>query len=66
MPSVVIYGKSNVVTEAKKRIKLLFRNNSSVYFSFSGGKESLVIALLIEDLASSGEIEADKLRVSFV
>lgn len=66
MPSVTVYGERNVVEESKIRLEKLFRKNKLVYFSFSGGKESLCIARLLEDLIQSGRIDGTRLSVTFI
>lgn len=60
--------KSNmdVVTAAKIRIKNAFSNGVKVYFSFSGGKDSLVLADIILKLIKAGEIDPKLLTVIFI
>ncbi len=56
----------NVVQAAEKRIINVFRNNLPVYMSFSGGKDSLVLARLTANLIQRGEINPQQLTVQFV
>lgn len=56
----------DVVTAAKTRIKNVFRNGLPVYFSFSGGKDSLCMAQLIMNLANEGAIDLAQMTVQFV
>lgn len=60
--------KSNmdVVTATKIRIKNAFSNGVKVYFSFSGGKDSLVLADIILKLIKAGEIDPKLLTVIFI
>lgn len=60
--------KSNmdVVTAARIRIKNAFSNGVKVYFSFSGGKDSLVLADIILKLIKAGEIDPKLLTVIFI
>lgn len=54
------------MTAAKSRIKNAFKNGVTVYMSFSGGKDSLVLANLTYALIMSGEIDPSLLVVQFV
>lgn len=56
----------DVVTAAKIRIRNAFHNGIPVYMSFSGGKDSLVLAQLTFSLIQSGEIDPSLLTVQFV
>lgn len=56
----------NVVEAAKIRIKNIFANGVKVYMSFSGGKDSIVLADLVYKLIQSGEINASLLEVEFI
>jgi len=56
----------NVVEAAKIRLKNIFSNKVPVYFSFSGGKDSLVLAHLIYSLIQKGEIDPKLLTVHFI
>lgn len=56
----------DVVTAAKHRIRNAFRNGVTVYLSFSGGKDSLVLAQLTYSLIASGDIDPSLLVVQFV
>ena len=63
---VKVYGKHDVVFAAKKRLVTLYKNNSYIYVSFSGGKDSLAIMHLILELHESNKIDITKTRVIFV
>lgn len=56
----------DVVQAAKIRIRNVFRNGLPVYMSFSGGKDSLVMAQLVVELAQAGEIDPAQLTVQFI
>lgn len=56
----------DVVTATKIRIKNAFSNGVKVYFSFSGGKDSLVLADIILKLIKAGEIDPKLLTVIFI
>ena len=56
----------NVVKAAEIRIKNVFGNGLPVFFSFSGGKDSLCVAQLIVNLANRGEIDMKQLTVQFI
>lgn len=56
----------DVVTAAKIRIKNIFSNGVPVSMSFSGGKDSLCLAALVEELVQSGEIDPHLLTVQFI
>lgn len=56
----------DVVTAAKKRLKNVFSNGVPVTMSFSGGKDSLCLAGLVEELARAGEIDITLLTVVFI
>ena len=56
----------NVVKAAEIRIKNVFRNGLPVFFSFSGGKDSLCVAQLLMKLANRGEIDMKQLTVQFI
>lgn len=59
-------SKTDVVTAAKKRIMNVFSNGVPVSMSFSGGKDSLCLAGLVEELVQSGEIDPSLLTVQFI
>ena len=56
----------DVVTAARQRIKNVFSNGVPVYLSFSGGKDSIVLADLVYKLIQAGEIDASLLTVLFI
>ena len=56
----------DVGTAAQQRIKNVFSNGVPVYLSFSGGKDSIVLADLTYKLIQAGEIDPSLLTVLFV
>lgn len=56
----------DVVEAAEIRLTNVFKNGLPVYFSFSGGKDSLVMAQLILELIQKGKINPTQLVVQFV
>lgn len=56
----------DVVTAGRQRIINVFRNGLPVYMSFSGGKDSLVLAYLTLSLIQEGQIDPGQLTVQFV
>lgn len=56
----------DVVKAAEIRIKNVFGNGLPVFFSFSGGKDSLCVAQLMVNLANRGEINMKQLTVQFI
>jgi predicted phosphoadenosine phosphosulfate sulfurtransferase len=56
----------DVVTAARTRIKNVFSNGVKVYMSFSGGKDSLVLADITLKLIKAGEIDPKLLTVLFI
>lgn len=56
----------DVVKAAKSRIRNAFKNGVTVYMSFSGGKDSIVLAHLTYSLICAGEIDPSLLVVQFV
>ena len=52
-----IKSNMDVVTAARRRIKNVFSNGVPVYMSFSGGKDSLVMADITLKLIKAGEID---------
>lgn len=56
----------DVVQASKIRIKNVFSNGLPVFFGFSAGKDSLVVANLLYELIQSGEIDPSQLTVVFV
>jgi len=61
-----IASNIDVVTMARQRIKNVFSNGLPVYLSFSGGKDSIVLADLAYKLIQSGEIDPSLLTVLFI
>ena len=61
-----VQSDMDVVTAAKQRIKNVFSNGVPVYMSFSGGKDSLVLAHLTYQLIQTGEIDPSLLTVTFI
>lgn len=55
-----------VVQAAEQRIINVFRNGLPVYMSFSGGKDSLVLANMVLSLIQRGKIDPSQLTVQFV
>lgn len=56
----------DVVAATKNRIKNVFSNGVPVYMSFSGGKDSLVMADITLKLIKAGEIDPKLLTVLFI
>lgn len=56
----------DVVQATRLRIKNVFSNNVTVYLSFSGGKDSLVVADIIYKMIKAGEIDPKLLVVLFI
>lgn len=56
----------NVLDAAKQRIKNVFSNGVKVYMSFSGGKDSIVLASITYNLIKEGEIDPSLLTVQFI
>lgn len=61
-----VESQLDVVTAARTRIKNVFNNGMPVFFSFSGGKDSLCMAQLIMTLANEGAINLEQLTVQFI
>lgn len=61
-----IKSNMDVVTAARRRIKNVFSNGVPVYMSFSGGKDSLVMADITLKLIKAGEIDPKLLTVLFI
>lgn len=61
-------GKASfdVVEAAQLRLVNAFKNRLPVYFAFSGGKDSLVIADMLLKLLNAGEIDPKLLYVYFI
>lgn len=56
----------DVVTAARQRIIETFSRKRVVWLSFSGGKDSLVLASIVYDLILEGKIDKRLLRVYFI
>ena len=56
----------NVLEAARQRIKNVFSNGCKVYMSFSGGKDSIVLADITYNLIKEGEIDPSLLTVQFI
>lgn len=56
----------NVLEAARQRIKNVFSNGVKVYMSFSGGKDSIVLADITYNLIKEGEIDPSLLTVQFI
>lgn len=56
----------NVVKAARIRIKNVFDSGLQVYMSFSGGKDSLVLAHLTYSMIQEGLISPEQLTVQFI
>jgi predicted phosphoadenosine phosphosulfate sulfurtransferase len=56
----------DVLQAARQRICNIFANGLPVYLSFSGGKDSLVLADITAQLIEQGQIDAKQLRVEFI
>lgn len=56
----------DVLTAAKKRIRNIFSNGVPVSVAFSGGKDSLCLAGIIEELVLDGSIDPSLLTVQFI
>lgn len=56
----------NVIQAAQQRIIDAFSQNCPVWLSFSGGKDSLVLASILYDLAERGKIDVSRLTVIFI
>lgn len=56
----------NVLEAARQRIKNVFSNGIKVYMSFSGGKDSIVLADITYNLIKEGEIDPSLLTVQFI
>jgi len=59
-------GARDVVEAAKRRIEIVVRTASRIYVSFSGGKDSLAVAGVVEELVEDGKIDPGKLAFIFV
>src|SRR4051812_31228884 len=56
----------DVLEAARQRIANIFSNGLPVYMSFSGGKDSLVLAHITYELIQEGRIDPTLLRMEFV
>lgn len=61
-----IPSEIDVVTAAYTRIRNIFSSGKKIYFSFSGGKDSLCLAQLLVNLQQRGEISLNQLEVVFI
>lgn len=61
-----IEANIDVLTAARQRIINLFSNGAKVYLSFSGGKDSIVLADITYKLIQEGRIDKSLLTVSFI
>ena len=59
-------GNIDVIKAAERRIINVFNNGLPVYMSFSGGKDSLCMAQLINNLVQRGKIDPKQLTVQFI
>lgn len=59
-------SEMDVVTAAKIRVKNIFANGVPVNLAFSGGKDSLCLAGIVEELIQAGEIDPALLTVQFI
>lgn len=60
------YLDDDVVSMAKKRIITLFNTGMKVSMSFSGGKDSIVLADIVLKLIAQGKINKEQLIVEFI
>jgi predicted phosphoadenosine phosphosulfate sulfurtransferase len=60
------HGKRNVVEAAKERILLLASTQKRLYISFSGGKDSLCLGGIIEELVEERKIDPKCLEFLFI
>jgi predicted phosphoadenosine phosphosulfate sulfurtransferase len=56
----------DVLAAARQRIANIFANGLPVYLSFSGGKDSLVLADIAAKMVAEGAIDPRRLRVEFI
>lgn len=61
-----IVSDIDVVTAARQRIKNAWDTYPKIYLSFSGGKDSLCLTSLIYDMIMAGQIDKQKLTVTFI
>ena len=66
MPIKRLKATINIVEAAKIRVRNIFQNGLPVYFSFSGGKDSLALAQVVLSLAQNHEIDMSQLIVQFI
>ena len=57
---------TDVLTASRQRIQNIFSNDKPVYLSFSGGKDSIVLAHITIELGRAGKIDLHRLRVEFI
>ena len=65
MPIREVYIDTDVYTEAKKRIKHTLLAFDTLIVSFSGGKDSLVVLKLVEEVYREMGIK-EKVKVAFL
>jgi predicted phosphoadenosine phosphosulfate sulfurtransferase len=56
----------DVLTAARQRVKNAFSNGLPIHMSLSGGKDSIVLASVVYDMARIGEIDKTLLTVRFI
>jgi len=61
-----IESNIDVVTAAKMRIQNVFDSFPRIYFSMSGGKDSLCVSHLLYSMILQGSIDPKKLTVTFI
>lgn len=66
MPIIKKTSNINVYEAARKRVINAFSNGVKIYMSFSGGKDSIVLADIVYQLILEGKIDKSLLTVIFV
>lgn len=56
----------DVLTAARKRIKNVFSNGKEIRMAFSGGKDSICLVGIVEEMIQAGEIDPSLLTVQFI
>lgn len=59
------YQNDNVLTAARKRIKMIFDNFKRIYIAFSGGKDSTVLVHLVMEQAVKRSIKVGLMFIDF-